>query len=1157
MIKLNPWRFWQQRKREKLDSRKFRHFCRLLKKHPLMPLFQNRLDLPDLEKRFVKGNRFAIEVIQQMNEAKSYHPIPLGILIEADKAGTLKWMEEPKYQEVIPPLVSLALSAFVAKGTLGLKQVVDIIRERELARGLYELRHTYYIRQSGLKRVFQSAEETIYRLNDLNSLAQFFRYFIHPDGFNALRKIICPSSYSNSGVVIQTLRQMLLALPEFQSVQHMRQGLEVLKSSNFSLIAKTKCIILTPYCIFFGKCFQEYGCHMTELVKAIEWVCGTTHNVHLIHDFERKVVLMLQLEQQAVPSELISRIKHSVNAPLEMRSQTLLRELLIHHNTDYDESILDVWLILRETSLSVWKDTQVSSKQYFEYFQNDIEYCQHLVDWIKKDQKSLFLKMAKMLSSQPAGSRPKFFKTGFYLLENTHSLALFETFLKLLQQKTLNLDTYIPDSLGHWKREEKMNSLIDICLTLWLSELLDEHGYELTRYLAQIKVLLAYNNTPELQAAFYRGLEKTLRSGVNLDEWLEGARDLYHQNANAWDTESLNHVFELKFEEVKSFLNRYSVSLFGNVPLMVTKDEFPSTNGKQVFLPQSHNQYPDSKADLYENRNASLFVASLFHEVGYHIQAGTFLVDSQPTIERFPNGTLAHLILNIMEDFRGREHFFAHPYNNNWLELIKEDESLIVQGKEIPDGWADHFMQLLVCKGCVGLTPGDFCSLKKKAEDRLLSRSCTLFLPPDGREITTSLKSVLELIISKIQTLKGKTVAHSLLLVKPIYQIISQVIGEQITIKANHNVFELDVDAEAGQDAFTEIDGISSGDREFQLRELAHRIMPYQEAFDVPKEVIEAKAREKQQQNYPSAIMNVHLNSNQTLLPNTDPAEKVYVGQYDAIQGIDIQSPFPVIFQKESRSHPQYQQIFRKYGNVFKAMEEAVTKLLVIRESVEMDGRDPDELMIENLIEGIVDPQCIPFLELYENDVLLEKENRVDMEVKLLVDASGSTNGRILEIEKVFASVLYRAFELLGFDVSLYFFNSNKNTFITEVSNLDAIGRIKSSNSNRDGVAIRYVTGQFKFQKDHSLLIVISDGFPADEGYEGRLAIEDTCYAMKKAADKNIMVRYFNIGGLPEEILEAFKAHTKHTSVFYDPKELIAYAPQFMEELVNELSVCV
>jgi len=64
--------------------------------------------------------------------------------------------------------------------------------------------------------------------------------------------------------------------------------------------------------------------------------------------------------------------------------------------------------------------------------------------------------------------------------------------------------------------------------------------------------------------------------------------------------------------------------------------------------------------------------------------------------------------------------------------------------------------------------------------------------------------------------------------------------------------------------------------------------------------------------------------------------------------------------------------------------------------------------------------------------------------------------------------------------------------------------------------------------------------------------LEDTLHAMKSAALQNILVRYFNIGGLPDDVFRGFKKYPSESKMFYEPRELIDYAPVFISKLIDE-----
>jgi hypothetical protein len=171
-------------------------------------------------------------------------------------------------------------------------------------------------------------------------------------------------------------------------------------------------------------------------------------------------------------------------------------------------------------------------------------------------------------------------------------------------------------------------------------------------------------------------------------------------------------------------------------------------------------------------------------------------------------------------------------------------------------------------------------------------------------------------------------------------------------------------------------------------------------------------------------------------------------------------------------------------------MEQSVHELKNKGTITENESKDPDELVIDNLIEGLADPARIPFLEIYENEVIEEKKEKLaDFEIKILVDAGKSTAGHIFETEQVFSAVLYLAFDLLGLDPELYFYkwkdyperdcpsfdfnnyecrncegiSKNKvQSTITQVDSLESIGRIIPSDRKNESHAIRYIGNRFR-----------------------------------------------------------------------------------------------
>jgi hypothetical protein len=650
-------------------------------------------------------------------------------------------------------------------------------------------------------------------------------------------------------------------------------------------------------------------------------------------------------------------------------------------------------------------------------------------------------------------------------------------------------------------------------------------------------------------------------------------------------------LYRLSLAEVKPLLYANAMTVFSGVTIEESADETACTDGRTVYLPGFKNYFPDRKGDLANNRNATMYLSDLIHEVGYHICAGAFLVDSKPTLNRFPNLKLAHAIFNILEDYRGWQHFRKHCPIAHWLELLDEEEQLFVSRFRFFDHWKSDFFSLLIAKGVYGFTPGDILPERSRKEKKLLKKKCTLYGMPTVSAKVNSLQTILDSLVKIIKRVKDKTVADSLLLIDEMYLTLIQVLGDDFMKdktfeeacrnskknagkkgngtsstpgtadqpeKPSENSSEgdrshapnfeniSDLGCFPGEDVFMSSKKAREKGRKKQLKEFSSFIVPFQKEMNVPQTI--------ENQNSISTVSNgpgCGRSSDQKPLLNV--TTKIYEGEYDCLVRKRNNAPHKITLEKEERYHGQFREYYAEYQTVFKKMEEEVQRLLHQKETVSIEGRTPEELIIENLVDGIADPASVPFIDLYENEVQETKKLFGKLEVKILVDASGSTAGAILEKEKVFAAVLYKAFSDIEADVELFFFNTSLTTKIIQTMNLDAIGWVEAAGSNRDGAAIRHIAAEFNKNADRNLFIVISDGLPSAEGYSGAAALEDTLDAMFTAGQRDISMRYFNIGGMPDKIFDAFKKYTKNPRIFIDPEELIAFAPVFINDLSNEM----
>jgi nitric oxide reductase NorD protein len=190
---------------------------------------------------------------------------------------------------------------------------------------------------------------------------------------------------------------------------------------------------------------------------------------------------------------------------------------------------------------------------------------------------------------------------------------------------------------------------------------------------------------------------------------------------------------------------------------------------------------------------------------------------------------------------------------------------------------------------------------------------------------------------------------------------------------------------------------------------------------------------------------------------------------------------------------------------------------------------DGDELDIEALIDLFVDLRCgySP-----PEHVYLERRKLArNLGVLILVDASGSANDAdpgglaVHDHQRRAASTLATTLEELGDRVAVYAFRSHGRHAVHLPAikgfgqRFGAVGRarlnqLQPSSYTRLGAGIRGAGEILKTEAGtpNRLLLVLSDGFPYDDGYEGRYAEADTCKALEELRKDGIACLCLSIG---------------------------------------------
>lgn len=222
-----------------------------------------------------------------------------------------------------------------------------------------------------------------------------------------------------------------------------------------------------------------------------------------------------------------------------------------------------------------------------------------------------------------------------------------------------------------------------------------------------------------------------------------------------------------------------------------------------------------------------------------------------------------------------------------------------------------------------------------------------------------------------------------------------------------------------------------------------------------------------------------------------------------------------------------YRNVVDEYELVYKKIRK---RFLYLRnEEVEVSRRwlDGDDIHLGDAVDYAID--LLRGAEANDKIYQVKRQNTRDIAVGILVDCSSSTEEkigqrRIIDIEKAALSLLASALHLVGdtFGVFTFFSMGRRNVFFNVVKDFSEpwnaltqsrVDSIQAYAGNRDGCAVRHIAGRLLQRPEKTkLLLMLSDGVPADAGYGGsssaetsRYAIEDTRRAILEARGDGIV----------------------------------------------------
>jgi len=219
-------------------------------------------------------------------------------------------------------------------------------------------------------------------------------------------------------------------------------------------------------------------------------------------------------------------------------------------------------------------------------------------------------------------------------------------------------------------------------------------------------------------------------------------------------------------------------------------------------------------------------------------------------------------------------------------------------------------------------------------------------------------------------------------------------------------------------------------------------------------------------------------------------------------------------------------EVILEYGGMIKSLKKGF-QLLAPKESVWMKGQVEGEQfdfnrLIENRSEAKISCGGRTPLNPSEQIYMRRKKKERSVSALFLLDISGSTTQRveggktILQIEKEALILLSNAIDAVGDRFAIYGFSGHGHNSVLFYTLKDfqtrytkeidfRISHIASQGQNRDGAAIRHAMTKLSCETAKTkLLVLISDGKPLDDQYNGSYAIADTKKALTEARRNGI-----------------------------------------------------
>jgi len=620
-----------------------------------------------------------------------------------------------------------------------------------------------------------------------------------------------------------------------------------------------------------------------------------------------------------------------------------------------------------------------------------------------------------------------------------------------------------------------------------------------------------------------------------------------------------DNFYTLGFEEARPTLERSMYSYLGIFPLQ--KGERPQTDGKKIFLTSMKNDFQDDKSELHNNRNMSLYLSDLLHEI-LHIREGSFLVDSRPFLNTFTNPGLAHTIFNIGED--ARIEYNAQSYMRpEDSELLRGSNQYYAGKRSLPKKIADRTIEIYSCSMIVKDRPSLFNPSLASLEQLILAEKVN---NQDLRSLGIhTVDDLVKEMIKVTNQVYGRGVAATREVVPQVYDLLTKAFPsiEKEFPQKDSPYAPVSAPQLGSQKGKKGHESESTGENQIRESKIGKgHSEDDEEKKDVSQQIAyigyrgdvhDFSSAEKKWKTLKTLVGNKGKDKIEGKSEATSPqgysvgmgegsdtsSRLVQIVTYDHLKKAYIHLA-QLKFKEYAGKNPEFLKELKAYDSARKKIVEYFEMLRPNELQRIPFLEDPDELNMEAVIEVLADPSLRSKVRVYDSYII----NSRDSLTAILLDISGSTSGRlesgkrVIDVEKISAGLVYQGLTEIGDAVLLYAFSTDNKTNLYQISGLENLGALRPEHGNADGVAIRGVISDIKkYEAKDKTLLMISDGRPVATG-SGADPVIDTSMAFMEAENQGIRTVYFNIDNKPAEYFSTLVRNTTYAQSLRDVEQL-------------------